>query len=166
MKKFAIVLTIAILSMCTGRIWADGVGLTVSGVLTLYFPGQVPLQPSGVNYMDSANGAVPGGYGNSNTNGTAVIGSGVEFGVTNGSDLVTLDYTGTSVTVTDTCLNSSCGTTPFTIGMYSPYITGYSIVADSLANTILDMAIRCISPVMLGLSPFLARPTLLAVLSR
>lgn len=137
MKRFATVLGIAILSISTGRIWADGIGLTVSGVLTLYSSGQVPLQPSGTNYLDSSNGAVPPGYGNSNTNGTAVIGSGIEFGVSNGADLLTVDYTGTTVTVTDTCLNSSCGTTPFTIGMNSPYITGYSIVSDNFPDTVL-----------------------------
>jgi hypothetical protein len=137
MKKFATVLSIAILSISTGRIWADGIGLTVSGVLTLYSQGQVPLQPVGTNFMDSANGAVPAGYGNSNTNGTAVIGSGIEFGVTNGADLLTVDYTGTTVTVTDTCLTSACGTTPYTLGMYSPYITGYSVVSDNFAGTAL-----------------------------
>jgi PEP-CTERM motif len=87
--------------------------------------------------MDSSFGAVPAGYGNSNTNGTAVIGSGIEFGVSNGSDLLTVDYTGTTVTVTDTCLNSGCGSTPYTLGIYSPYITGYSIVSDNFQNAVL-----------------------------
>src|ERR1700733_10235654 len=102
MKKFAIVLSVAILAFSSGKIWADGIGLTVSGILTFYTPGETPLQPTGINYLDSSNGAVPGGYGNSTTNGTAVIGSGIEFGVSNGSDLVTVDYTGTTVTITDT----------------------------------------------------------------
>jgi hypothetical protein len=137
MKRLATALGIAILSISTGTIWADGIGLTVSGVLTLYSPGQVPLRPSGINYMDSSNGAVPSGYGNSNTNGTAVIGSGIEFAVSNGEDLLTVDYTGTTVTVTDTCIGSGCGSTAFTIGMNSPYITGYSIVSDNLPNTVL-----------------------------
>jgi hypothetical protein len=132
MKKFATVLTVAILSMSTGKIWADGIGLTISGVLTLYTAGEVPLQPSGINYLDSASGAVPPGYGNSNTHGTAVIGSGIEFGLSNGSDLVTIDYTGTTATLTDTCLNSGCGSTPVTIAIYSPYITGYSLVSSNL----------------------------------
>ena len=134
MKKFATVLSIAILSISTRTMWADGIGLTVSGILTLYTSGQYALQPVGTNYLDSANGGVPAGYGNSNTDGTAVIGSGIEFGVTNGSDLLTVDYTGTTVTVTDTCLNSSCGTTPFTVAMYSPYITGYSLVSDDFPD--------------------------------
>jgi hypothetical protein len=137
MKKLLTVLSLAILALSPGRIWADGIGLTLSGVLTLYSPGQIPLQPSGTNFMDSSFGAVPAGYGNSNTNGTAVIGPGIEFGVSNGSDLLTLDYTGTTVTVTDTCLDSACGTTPYTVAIYSPYITGYSIVSDNFENAIL-----------------------------
>jgi hypothetical protein len=40
--------------------------------------------------------------------------------------------------VTDTCLNSACGTTPFTIAGYSPYITGYSIVSDTFPDAIVD----------------------------
>jgi hypothetical protein len=134
MKKFATVLTLAILSMSTGKIWADGIGLTVSGALTLFNPGDVPLQPTGVNFMDSSTGAVPQGYGNSNTHGTAVIGSGIEFGVTNGSELLTVDYTGSTVTLTDACLNSGCGSTPYTVGFYSPYITGYSLVSSTGLN--------------------------------
>src|SRR5258707_15629842 len=136
MKRFATVLTIAILSMATGKIWADGIGLTVSGALTLFNPGDVPLQPSGLNFLDSAFGAVPPGFGNSNTNGTAVIGSGVEFGATNGSDFLTIDFTGTTATLTDTCLNSGCGSTSITIAMYSPYITGFTPVSSSLPNTV------------------------------
>src|ERR1700721_85732 len=138
MRKFATALSIAILSICTGTMRADGIGLTVTGVLTLYSPGQQLLQPSGTNYLNSAFGAVPPGYGNSNTDGTAVIGSGIEFGVSDGSDLLTVDYTGTTVTVTDTCLNSGCGKTPFTLAAYNPDITGYTIVSDTLpGNTVM-----------------------------
>jgi hypothetical protein len=158
MKKFATVLSVTILSISTGTIWADGIGLTVSGVLTLYSPGQIVLQPSGTNYMDSANGAVPSGYGNSTTNGTAVIGSGIEFGVSNGNDLLTLDYTGTTVTVTDTCLNSACGTTPFTVAMYSPYITGYSIVSDNFPDTVLGYGDTFYFPGPAGALTFLGAP--------
>jgi len=136
MKKFAIVLTVAILSMSTDKVWADGIGLTLSGALTLFNPGNIPLQPTGVNFLDSSTGAVPPGFGNSNTNGTAVIGSGVEFGATNGSDFLTIDFTGTTATLTDTCLNSGCGNTAITIAMYSPYITGYTPVSNSLPNTV------------------------------
>jgi hypothetical protein len=135
-KKFATVLTVAILSMSTGKIWADGIGLTVFGALTLFNPGDVPLQPRGANFLDSSTGAVPPGFGNSNTHGTAVIGSGIEFAATNGSDFLTIDFTGTTATLTDTCLNSGCGGTSITVAMYSPFITGYSLVSDGLPNTV------------------------------
>jgi hypothetical protein len=136
MKKFATLLTVAILSMSTGKMWADGIGLTVSGALTLFNPGNIPLQPTGVNFLDSANGAVPPGFGNSNTNGTAVIGSGIEFGVTDGAEILTMDFTGTTATLTDTCLNSGCGVTTYTIAFYSPYITGYSLVSSTGLNAV------------------------------
>jgi hypothetical protein len=134
MKKFATLLTVAILSMSTGKIWADGIGLTVSGVLTLFNPDDVPLQPRGANFLDSSTGAVPPGFGNSNTNGTAVIGSGIEFGVTDGAEVLTADFTGSTVTLTDTCLNSGCGNTKYTIAFYSPFITGYSLVSSTGLN--------------------------------
>jgi hypothetical protein len=137
MKKCLVVaLNIAMLAMVTPKMWADGIGLTVTGVLTLYGAGDTPLQPSKSkpNYLNSASGAVPAGYGNSNTFGTAVIGSGVEFGVTNGEDLLTVDYTGTTVTIKDTCVAVGCGTTPFTLALLNPYITGYSVISNSFPD--------------------------------
>ncbi len=158
MKKFATILTVAILSMSTSRIWADGIGLTVSGILTLYGAGSTPLEPSGTNYLNSAFGAVPPGYGNSSTNGTAVIGSGIEFGVSNGSDLLTIDYTGTTVTLTATCLNSGCGNTPFTVAMYSPYITGYSLVSSTFADAVLGYGDTLAFPGNAGALTFFGDP--------
>ena len=134
MKKFATVLTVAILSISTGKIWADGIGLTLNGVLTVYGAGNIPLQPTGTNYLDHAFGGVPPGYGNSNTNGTAVIGSGIEFGLSNGAELLTIDFTGTTATLTDTCITSACGLQPYTVAIYSPYITGYSLVSSTFVN--------------------------------
>jgi PEP-CTERM motif len=159
MRKFATVLSIAILSICTGTMRADGIGLTVTGVLTLYSPGQPLLQPVGTNFLNSAFGAVPPGYGNSNTDGTAVIGPGIEFGVSNGSDLLTLDYTGTTATVTDTCLNSGCGKTPFTLAAFNPDITGYTIVSDTLpGNTVMGYGDSGFFPGNYGAITFLGSP--------
>ncbi len=139
MRKIWIAVSVVVLLAASSTSWADGTGLTVTGALTLYTPDQVPLRPQigGINYLDSANGGVPAGYGNSTTNGTAVIGPGVEFGVTNGTDLVTVDYTGTTVTITDRCLAGGCGSTPFTVAMYNPAITGYSVVAYDFPNVAL-----------------------------
>ncbi len=98
MKKFGLLICLILLGSFTKPIYADGIGLTVSGFLS------VPTYGSG-NYFDSINGAVPSGYGNSGaTNGSAVIGSGIEFAATNGQDLLTIDFTGTTVTVVDTCV--------------------------------------------------------------
>jgi hypothetical protein len=158
MKRFATVLTVAILSMSTGKIWADGIGLTVSGVLTLFNPGDIPLQPTGVNFLDSSAGAVPPGYGNSTTNGTAVIGSGIEFGVSDGAELLTMDYTGTTVTLTDTCLNSGCGVTQYTIAFYSPYITGYSLISSSGLNAVYSYGDTLYFPGNAGALTFFGEP--------
>jgi hypothetical protein len=158
MKKFATILTVAILSMSTGKMWADGIGLTVSGALTLFNPGNIPLQPTGVNFLDSSAGAVPPGYGNSNTNGTAVIGSGIEFGVSDGAELLTMDYTGTTVTLTDTCLNSGCGVTEYTVAFYSPYITGYSLISSSGLNAVYSYGDTGYFPGNAGALTFLGDP--------
>jgi hypothetical protein len=47
-----------------------------------------------------------------------------------------MDYTGTTVTLTDTCLNSGCGNTEYTVAFYSPYITGYSLVSSTGLNAV------------------------------
>jgi hypothetical protein len=139
MRKSVVALSLAMLTMVTPRVWADGTGLTVNGVLTLFTAGDIPLQPTvgGENFLNSINGYVPPGYGNSTPGATAVIGSGVEFGLNDGADLLTIDFTGTTVTFTDTCIGPFCGFTPVTLSVYSPYITGYSIIS----NTIPDISV-------------------------
>jgi hypothetical protein len=47
-----------------------------------------------------------------------------------------MDYTGTTVTLTDTCINSGCGSTLYTIAFYSPYITGYSLLSSTGLNAV------------------------------
>jgi PEP-CTERM motif len=138
MRKFAVALSIAVLSLATPKVWADGIGLTVTGVLTVWDTSQPLLEPKlgATNYLDSVNGFVPPGYGNSSPGGTAVIGSGVEFGMSNGADLLTVDYTGTTVTLTDTCLSAkACGDMPFTLGLYNPFITGYLTLSSTFPFT-------------------------------
>jgi hypothetical protein len=159
-KKAWVILSIAALCASPGKSWADGIGLTLNGVLTLYGPGQTALQPpvGATNYLNSAFGAVPAGYGDSNTAGTAVIGSGIEFGVTNGTDLLTVNYTGTTVTVTDTCVATGCGSTAYTLAIYSPNITGYTVLADSMPDTILGYGNTLYFPGNAGALTFLGAP--------
>jgi hypothetical protein len=45
MRKFAVALSIAVLSLVTPKVWADGIGLTVTGVLTVWDPSQPLLEP-------------------------------------------------------------------------------------------------------------------------
>ena len=66
MKKLAAILGLLVLGGTPSAMWADGIGLPVSGFLSV--PSAGPA-----NYFDSANGAVPPGYGNSGNNGSAVI---------------------------------------------------------------------------------------------
>ncbi|CAN5730350.1 hypothetical protein BH10ACI4_BH10ACI4_09970 [soil metagenome] len=133
MKKLAALLGVIVLSASASTTWADGIGLAVKGTLTVPSLGTA-------NYFDSANGAVPAGYGNSNNSGTVVIGSGIEFGATNGADLFTVNYTGTKVTLTDTCVGAGCGSTPFTVKLYSPFITGYSTDSINFPGASVDFA--------------------------
>lgn len=119
MKNFSMLAGLIVLFAFTRPMLADGIGLSIFGNLS------VPSAGSS-NYFDSAALGVPPGYGNSTTNGTVVIGSGIEFAATNFQDLFTVDFTGTTVTLTDTCVSAGCGTTPFTATFYSPYITGYT----------------------------------------
>ena len=119
MKKLATIFCLILLSSAARPVFADGIGLSVFGYLSVPSIGSV-------NYFDSSNLGVPPGYGNSATNGTVVIGPGIEFGATNFEDLLTIDYTGSTVTITDKCVSTGCGTTPYTITLFSPSITGYT----------------------------------------
>ena len=128
MRKLAAILGLLVLGITPSTMRADGIGLPVSGFLSV--PSAGPF-----NYFDSANGAVPPGYGNSGTNGTLIIiGPGIEFAASNSMDLLTADFTGTTVTIKDTCLAAGCGSTPYTAKFYSPYITGYSTDSVSFPN--------------------------------
>jgi hypothetical protein len=141
MRKCVVALGLALLSLATPKIWADGIGLTLQGVLTTFNPGDMVLQPSHVtpNYLENSSGLVPPGYGNSGNNqGTAVISaSQIEYGLNdNNVELITVDFTGTTVTLTEQCLAAGCGITPFTFAVYSPFITGYTMISDTFTNDV------------------------------
>ena len=137
MIKLSVILGAIVLSLSASNTWADGSGVSVSGSFTL-LPGGT------TNYFDSANGAVPSGYGNSGTNGTVIIGAGPEFGFTNNEDLFTVDFTGTTMTLTDTCVGTGCGTTLFSVQLYSPSITGYTIDSYSFPDSVVSYGVSSI----------------------
>jgi len=75
---------------------ADLIGTSVTG--------QLLFNGSSTNYFESANGFVPAGYGNSGlgTSTTVTIGAGIiEFGYNDSLNADTVDFTGTTVTLTD-----------------------------------------------------------------
>jgi hypothetical protein len=61
-------------------------GTTVSGALLSFAPGVA-------NGFDPANGFVPPGFGNSVSPNNVVIGSEIEFGFSNGTATITVDFT-------------------------------------------------------------------------
>jgi hypothetical protein len=73
---------------------ADLIGSTVAG--SLVYTG------SSLNAFDTANGVVPtAGYGNSSGSTSIIVGSGVEFGVSNGILTYTYNFSDTSLHVTN-----------------------------------------------------------------
>ncbi len=93
---------------------ADDLGTTVSGGLF--------VNGGTTNYFNPVYGFVPAGYGN--VAGTSVtIGPGVEFGLNDGSNLDTANFTGTTLTVTDV---DTYGADPFELTFSDPAFNGIS----------------------------------------
>jgi hypothetical protein len=69
------------------------VGTQVAG--GLYFPGRLQ------NYFDSANGFVPAGYLNTTGTTVTISATAVEFGYSDGTAVITADFTGNQLMVTD-----------------------------------------------------------------
>ena len=73
--------------------WADLIGTSVSGVLTL------PTITGSLNQFDPVNKNVPAGFGNSASPNNVIIGPEIEFGFNNGLVANSADFTGTQVTI-------------------------------------------------------------------
>jgi hypothetical protein len=108
MKKLVALLGVVILGISASSMRADGIGMPVAGTLTLSFA------PS-TNQFNGTQGFTPPIYGNFNNDGSAVqVGSGVEFGFKNTADLITADFTGNTLTFSQSCINPAiCGTTAY-----------------------------------------------------
>jgi hypothetical protein len=94
MKKLFALLIVASAALSPSIARADLIGTTVDG--SIIFNG-VP----GVNFFDPTNGLVPAGFGNS-SGPNVVVGSEVEFGVSDGNILYTFNFSQTSLHVTNT----------------------------------------------------------------
>jgi hypothetical protein len=120
MKNIAALLSVALLCISAGTMRADGLGTPVTGTLNLSGLGDT-------NWFNSAYGFVPAGYGNSNNpnNTTVVIGAGNDFGFSNGNDLITVNFTADTLTITDTCVPESCNLSSFNIALTDPSFLGF-----------------------------------------
>lgn len=86
---------------------ADLLGTNVTGSLT--FGG------GSINYLDSANGFVPAGYGNSSGSTTVTIANPlIEFGFQDGSNTETADFTGSTLSLKDISVNGHSASDVFT----------------------------------------------------
>jgi len=84
---------VGVLSLSAHTVLADGIGTSVTGSLA--------FQKLPINFFDPANGGVPAGFGNDS--GTTVkIGSETEFGYRDGANLDTANFTGSTLTLSDT----------------------------------------------------------------
>jgi hypothetical protein len=106
--------------MAAHPVFADGIGTSVTGVLNFSGAGTT-------NYFLTANGGVPGGYGNSTSNPTT-IGSGVEFGYQDAFNLDTADFTGTTLNVQDVV---SFATGAYEMDFTDSDFTGFTLLAGS-----------------------------------
>jgi hypothetical protein len=114
--RLGLVLAVGALASVTIAAHADGTGTSVTG--GLYFAG------GSTNYFDPANGFVPAGYGN-DAGTTVVIGPGIEFGFADSANTDTADFTGSTLTVTDT-VKETGGNNPFEMTFTDPAFTGFT----------------------------------------
>jgi hypothetical protein len=95
MQKILSVL-VAALAVCPALAHADLIGTTVAGDFNVTGAGST-------NFFDPAQGLVPAGYGN-NFGPNVVIGSGIEFGVSDSESVVlyTFDFSNSTLHITNT----------------------------------------------------------------
>lgn len=104
MSKFLKLLMLVVLLYSASFSWADLTGTSVTG--SLNFGGGT------TNFFDQTVGFVPAGCGNSAPGTTTVvIGSGTEFCFADSVNLITADFTGTSLSIHDVSRGGLGGTT-------------------------------------------------------
>jgi PEP-CTERM motif len=126
MKSFAAILGVGLLCLSASSMRADGVGTPVTGDLNIVTLGTT-------NWWNAAFGFVPAGYGNSGliNNPTVVISNAItEFGFSNGTDLITADFTGSTLTLTESCVTGpTCGESSYTATFFDPDFSGFSAIS-------------------------------------
>jgi hypothetical protein len=110
-----------VLSLSAHTVLADGIGTSVTG--SLGFSGYP------INFFDPANDGVPAGFGN-HSHTKVTIGSGTEFGYRDAANLDTADFTGSTLTISDTGFGA--GQAPFEMKFTDPVFTGFSTITNDL----------------------------------
>lgn len=139
MKTFATLLTIGVICVSSATMRADGLsglGTSVSGSITFSGYGFT-------NYFDKNNSVhdfVPNsGYSNSAGGTTFNITPTASFGFESSADLDTALFTGSTLTVSDTCIpfqkTGGCINDPFQMTFTDRAFTGFSLVSNSLGLT-------------------------------
>jgi hypothetical protein len=121
MKRILSIFAVGVLALSAHTVLADGIGTSVTGSLAFHgFP---------INFFDPVNEGVPNGFGNHA--GTKVtIDSGTEFGYRDSDNLDTANFTGSTLTITDTGFRG--GQAPFEMKFTGTDFTGFSLISNDL----------------------------------
>src|ERR1700735_3693878 len=121
MKRILSLFAVGVLSLSAHTVLADGIGTSVTGSLAFQgFP---------INFFDPANDGVPAGFGNHA--GTKVtIGSGTEFGYSDAANLDTANFTGSTLTLSDTGFGE--GQASFVMKFTDPDFKSFSLISNGL----------------------------------
>jgi len=121
MKRILSLFAVGVLSLSAHTVLADGIGTSVTGSLAFQgFP---------INFFDPANDGVPASFGNHA--GTKVtIGSGTEFGYSDAANLDTANFTGSTLTLSDTGFGE--GQASFVMKFTDPDFKSFSLISNGL----------------------------------
>ena len=121
MKRILSLFAVGVLSLSAHTVLADGIGTSVTGSLAFQgFP---------INFFDPANDGVPASFGNHA--GTKVtIGSGTEFGYSDAANLDTANFTGSTLTLSDTGFGE--GQASFVMKFTDPDFKSFSLISNDL----------------------------------
>jgi hypothetical protein len=129
MKSFAALLSVGLLCLSASTMRADGVGTPVTGNLV------IPIINNVTNWWNADFGFVPAGYGNSNLvhSTTVTISNGItEFGFSNNTDLITADFTGSTLTLTESCVGGgTCSLFSYTATFFDPQFAIFNTISSA-----------------------------------
>jgi hypothetical protein len=125
MRKLYLAIACAALCVGTTPMFADGVGTSVTGTMSI---GGFP----GTNFYSPGSGFVPPGFENTAGNTVLISDTLVEFGYKDGANQDDTDFTGTTLTFTDASIS---GTVPVTFSFSDLAFTGFTLVSNSIGAT-------------------------------